>query len=259
LVAFAAIFGGWMWLRASDELSGRPFLLIGIGSLAIASALRANPIGAAAWGCALVLSGGALFLSSEPNKWLIRSLWIAAFGFSSLPLSLTASGWSTNNGTFLIAGLPFVAAQALLLAGYIRHIQKPGASRVGFEEQPIWARNIYPFGIGVLLITSTGLGLFGWEGSLQIGNWIAALFVSFLTFGLIWATPRFRVLNPVRAHWLTPTISWLDRGYQVMWNAYQQLGRLSNIFTNVLEGESGIMWTLLFLALFASFFAQRVP
>lgn len=259
LVAVAAIYGGWMWLRASDELSGRPYWLIGIGSLAVAAALRANPIGSAAWGCALILSGGALFLSSEPNQWLIRSLWAGAFGISALPLSLTAVGWNTNNGTFLFAGVPFVTAQALLLAGFIRQIQKPGTSRLGFEDQPIWARNIYPFGIGVLLITTIGLGLFGWEGALRFGNWIAALAASLLTLGLIWATPRFRILNPVRAHWLAPTNSWFDRGYQALWNAYRQLGRLSNILTDVLEGESGIMWTLLFLALFASFFAQRGP
>lgn len=258
-VALAAIYGGWMWLRAFDELAGRPYWLIGIGSLAVAAALRANPAGAAAWGCALVLSGGALFLSSEPNKWLVRSLWAAAFGFSSLPLSLTASGWETNNGSFLLAGFPFVIAQAFLLAGFIRHIQKPGALRAAYEDQPIWARNVYPIGIAVLLITSIGLGLLGWDGALRIGNWIAALFASLLTLGLIWATPRFRVLNPVRAHWLTPTNSWFDRGYQVLWNSYRQLGRLSNILTDTLEGESGIMWTLLFLALFASIFSQRGP
>ncbi|HUG34122.1 MAG TPA: hypothetical protein VMJ90_05095, partial [Anaerolineales bacterium] len=259
LVAFAAIYGSWMWLRSSDELSGRPYLLIGISALSVAAALRANPVGAAAWGCALVLSGGALFLSSEPNRWMIRSLWIAAFGFSSLPLSLTATGWNTNNGSFILTGLPFVVAHALLLAGFIRHIQKPGASRVGYEDQPIWARNIYPFGIGVLLITTIGLGIVGWEGSLQIGGWIAALFASLLTFSLVWATPRFRILNPVRAHWLIPSDSWLDRAYQLLWNSYRQLGRLSNVLTNILEGESGIMWTLLFLALFASYVAQQGP
>lgn len=258
-IAFAAIYGGWMWLRSSDELSGRPYWLIGVGSLSVAAALRENPVGAAAWGCALVLSGGALFLSSEPNRWMVRSLWIAAFGFSSLPLSLTATGWNTNNGSFILTGLPFVVAQAFLLAGFIRHIQKPGASRVAYEDQPIWARNMYPFGIGVLLITTLGLGFVGWEGSLQLGGWIAALFASLLTFGLVWASPRFRILNPVRAHWLTPGESWIDRVYQALWNSYRQLGRLSNVLTNTLEGESGIMWTLLFLALFASFVAQQGP
>lgn len=259
LVAFAAIYAGWIWLRSSDELSGRPYWLICCGALAVAAALRSNPVGAAAWGCGLVLSGGALFLSSEPNKWLIRCLWIAAFGISTLPLSLTATGWNTNDGSFILAGLPFVVAQAFLLAGFIRHIQRPGGSRVGYEDQPIWGRNIYPIGISVLLITIIGLGLFGWEGALRFGNLIAALAASILTFGLVWATPRFRVLNPVRAHWVGPDSSLFDRGYRMLWNSYRQLGRLSNVFTNILEGESGIMWTLLFLALFVSFFSQRVP
>lgn len=259
LIAMAAIYSGWIWLRSSDELSGRPYWLIGIGSLAVASALRSNPVGAAAWGCALVLSGGALFLSSEPNKWMIRSLWIAVFGFSALPLSLTATGWNSNGGSFLLAGLPFLAAQALLLAGLIRHIQKSGGSRVGYEDQPIWARNIYPFGIAVPLITTIGLGVFGWEGSLQPGNLIAAVPVSLLTFGLVWATPRLRLLNPVRAHWVGPPESWFDRGYRSLWDSYRLLGRVSNVVTNILEGESGIMWTLLFLALFIAFFSQRIP
>ena len=258
-VALAALYGGWMWLRSSDELSGRPYLLIGLGSLAVASALRANPVGAAAWGCAMVLSGGALFLSSEPNKWTIHSLWLAIFAISALPLSMTATGWNTYGGSFILAGLPFIAAQAFMLAGFIRHIQKPAGSRAGFDGQPIWARNIHPFGIAVLLITSIVLGFFGWEGSFQLGTWIAALPTAFLTFGLVWATPRFRILNPVRAHWVGPAESWFDRGYRVLWNSYHQLGRLSRVITDILEGESGIMWTILFLALFVSFFLQRAP
>ena len=103
----AAVYGGWMWLRAPDELNGRAFWLIGMSSLAVAAALRANPIGAAAWGCAIVLSGGALFLSSEQNKWLTRALFIGAWGISSLPFSLTATGWNSGApGSWLdLAGL----------------------------------------------------------------------------------------------------------------------------------------------------------
>ena len=96
LVSFAAIYGGWTWLRAPDELTARPFWLIGMGSLAVAAALRANPVGATAWGCGLILSGGALFLSSEPNKWLNRALFIGAWGISALPFSLTATGWNSG-------------------------------------------------------------------------------------------------------------------------------------------------------------------
>jgi len=111
-----------------------------------------------------------------------------------------------------------------------------------------------------LLATGILLGLFGWDGTLRLGNWIVGLVASLLSLGLLWLTPRLRILNPLRAHWVRPSnLWWLDWGYQPLWALYRRLGQLSHIFTNVLEGESGIMWTLLFLALFISFFTQRTP
>ncbi len=259
LVSFAAIYGSWMWLRAPDDLTGRPFWLIGMGSMAIAAALRSNPIGAAAWGCALILSGGALFLFSERNRWLTRALYVAAFGISALPFSLTSTGW-INGGTGFWLSFPFlIVSHAMLIAGFIRHAQRT-ITRDSNNDQPIWARNVYPIGISILLLTIIILGFFGWEGTLQFGNWIAGLLASVLTFALLWLTPRLRVLNPVRAHWVKPTnASWLDWGYQALWNLYRQMGRVSNSFTNMLEGESGIMWTLLFLVLFITVFTKRTP
>lgn len=259
LVSFAALYGSWMWLRAPDELTGRPYWLIGMGSLAVAAALDANPTGAAAWGCALILSGGALFLASEQNKWLTRALFVGAWGISSLPFSLSASGWNTGSANFWLA-LPFLlVAHAMLIAGFIRHSQRT-ATRVSNEDQQIWAKNVYSIGIFLLLMTIVILSLFGWDGTLQIGNWLAGLAASLLTLGLLWLSPRLRILNPVRAHWVRPTdASWLDWGGQALWGVYRQLGQLSAAFTNMLEGESGIMWTLLFLALFISFFTQGTP
>jgi hypothetical protein len=262
LVSLAAAYGAWQWLRAPDELIGRPFWLIAMGSLAVAAALRANPVGATAWGCGLILSGGALFLSSEQNKWLTRALLIGAWGISALPFSLTATGWKSGFIPPLLGWLawPFlIAAHALLVAGFIRHSLRT-TTRVSSQDQPIWAKNVYPIGIALLLLVTVLLGVYGWEGTLEPGSWFVALITSLLTIVLIWLTPRLRILNPVRAHWVRPTdVSWLDWGYQALWNLYRQLGRVSNVISNVLEGESGVMWTLLVLVLFASFFAQRNP
>jgi hypothetical protein len=262
LVSLAAVYGGWQWLRAPDELTGRPFWLIGMGSLALAAALRADPIGATAWGCGLILAGGALFLSSEQNKWLTRSLLIGAWGISGLPFSLTATGWDSGIVPPLLGWLawPFlIAAHGMLVAGFVRHSLRT-TLRANSEDQPIWAKNVYPIGISLLLLVTILLGFFGWGGTLQFGNWFVAIITSLLIVGLIWLTPRLRILNPVRAHWVRPANgSWLDWGYQVLWNIYRQLGRVSNVISNVLEGESGVMWTLLVLVLFASFFAQGNP
>src|SRR6185503_18678899 len=87
-IAFAALYGAWMWLRAPDEMTGRPYWMVGFSSLAIASALRTNPVGAAAWSCGLILGGGALFLTSVQNKWLERALFICVWAISALPFSL---------------------------------------------------------------------------------------------------------------------------------------------------------------------------
>lgn len=262
LVSLAAIYGGWQWLRAPDELTGRPFWLIGMGSLAVAAALRANPIGAAAWGCGLILAGGALFMSSEQNKWLTRALLIGAWGISALPFSLTATGWNSGIIPPLLSWLawPFlILAHAMLVAGFVRHSLRT-TTRASTEDQPIWAKNVYPSGIALLLFMIILLAFYGWGGTLQFGNWFVSLLTTLLTAGLLWLSPRLRVLNPIRAHWVRPTnASWLEWSYQALWNIYRQLGRASNIISNVLEGESGVMWTLLFLALFISYFAQRNP
>lgn len=249
-----------MWLRAPDELSGRAYWIIGMSSLAVAAALRANPVGAAAWSCAIVLAGGALFLSSEQNPWLARLLLVGAWGISSLPFSLTATGWSSGTSTPLLGWLawPFlILAHAMLIAGFIRHSQRT-ATRPRNEDQPIWARNVYPIGILLLLVVTILLGVFGWQGTLRLGNWLIGVPVLVLAVGIFWLTPRLRILNPVRAHWVRPTgSSWFDILYQALWNLYRQASRVSNVISNMLEGESGILWTLLFLALFISFFTPR--
>jgi hypothetical protein len=259
LISIAALYGAWMWLRAPDELTGRPFWLIGFGSLAVAAALRANPVGAAAWGCVLILAGGALFLSSAQNKWTVRALYIGVWGISALPFSLAATGWLGEGSSFWFAYPFLITSHAMLMAGFVRQIQRT-SGRTTFEDKPLWAKNAYPVGILFLLLTILLLSSFGWEGTLQIGNWLAGLIASLLTLGLVWLSPRLRILNPVRAHWVhSASPTWLDRGYQVFWNLYRQTGRLIETLSAVLEGESGIMWTLLFLALFISFFVQGAP
>lgn len=252
LAVVASLYGGWMWLRAPDELTGRPYWIIGIASLAVISALNGNSTGVVAWGCALILVGGALFLASVQQTWLNRAMLIGAWSLSTLPFSLTASASLGRMGLFA----PFVlVAEALLMAGFIRNALRP-TGRDSLDAQQNWMRTVYPAGIFMLIFFQLLLGLFGWNGSRQIGSWVFAIIVSVLTFGLIWATPRLRILNPVRAHWLNPANSGLSNLYQGFWTIYRVLGRLGQTITNALEGEGGIMWTLLFIILFVSLLTQ---
>ncbi|MCE9646186.1 MAG: hypothetical protein K8S20_09330 [Chloroflexi bacterium] len=252
LAVGASLYGGWMWLRAPDELTGRPYWIIGIASLAVLSALSGNSTGVVAWGCALILVGGALFLASVQQTWLNRAMLIGAWSMSSLPFSLTASAWVGRLGFFTVF---VVVAQALLTAGFIRNALRP-TGRDSLDAQQNWMRTVYPAGIFMLIFFQVLLGLAGWNGSSQIGAWLLAVIVSLLTFGVIWATPRFRILNPVRAHWLTPADSGLNTIYQGFWTIYRIFGNIGQTVTDVLEGEGGIMWTLLFIVLFVSLLTQ---
>ncbi len=259
LSALAAVYGGWMWLRAPDDLTGRPFWMIGLASLAVASALRGNPSGAAAWGVALVLAGASLFLSSVQQVWLNRALFVSALAISALPFSLTASGWQNSLGALDLTLPAFIIAQACLLAGFVRHALRP-STRASLASQPVWARSIYPAGIGLLLIVQLMLGLWGWDGAFQIGAWPVGVAACLLSLGLFWAIPRFAALNPVPAHWLQPaSVSRLDQIYQSFWGLYRWLGSISQTLSAILEGEAGIMWTLVFLILFVILIVQRKP
>jgi hypothetical protein len=257
LTVLAALYGSWMWLRAPDELTGRPYWVISLAALSTISALSGNPLGVVAWGCALILVGGALFLASAQQVWVDRALLVGLWSLSSLPFSLTASAWLGNLGFFL----PFVmTAQALLMAGFARQvIRLTGRTAIDAARQPGWANKIHPAGIILLIIFQVLLGLIGWNGALQVGAWLQALITSLAAFGVIWATPRLRILNPIRANWVHATTSGIGTVYNGFWIIYRILGRISNAITLTLEGEGGIMWTLLFLVLFISFLTQGTP
>ncbi len=255
LAIIAALYGGWMWLRAPDELTGRPYWVISLAALSVISALSGSPLGVVAWGCALILVGGSLFLASAQQVWVDRALLVGVWSLSSLPFSLTASAWLGNLGFFI----PLViAAQSMLIAGFVRQTLR-SAGRTPLESQPGWAGKIYPAGIILLVIFQLLLGIVGWDGAFQVGAWLQALITSALALGLVWATPRLRILNPIRAHWVSPALSGLSTAYSGFWAIYRFLGRISQTVTATLEGEGGIMWTLLFLILFISFVIQGTP
>jgi hypothetical protein len=146
-------------------------------------------------------------------------------------------------------------AQALIMAGYIRHALRT-SGRESFEAQPMWTNTVYPAGIGLLILMELLLGLIGWDGARQTGALLLAITASVLTFGLFWATPRFGIFNPVRTNRAGSTSSAETGGYGFLWGIYQFVSQISSTISNTLEGDGGLMWTLLFLVLFVSVMAQ---
>lgn len=254
LAALAALYAGWMWIRASDELTGRPYWMLGMASLAVAASLRANPTGSIAWGIALLLGGGYLFLNSARQRSLIWLSLFALWGLTALPFSLTASGWtmrSTYSGGMQISALfwiLFLPAQALLLAGFFRHSSNVGETSL--ESQLPWVKVIYPLGLLLLPLSQVLLGLWGWEGARQVGIWWAALTALVLSAGLAWLA--IKVLTRLTIPGATSRwgdvlrLNWL---YRAAWAIYRSLGQVSQVITSTLEGDGGVIWSFILLLL----------
>ncbi len=252
-VALAAVYAGWKWLSLPDEISARPYWIIGMSALSLAAALRGSPEGSAAWGAALVLFGGLSFLYSSRQVWFTRFFAGLALFLLSLPFTLTAAGWM---GIFPLPVLfwpLFLVAHAMLVGGYIRHLFRGGETPFG--ELPRWAQVAYPFGLGIFVITILLTGLWGWPGSLQVGAWmIALLMVALAAFiGIIYLRARRLFVSQreqveeARVSYFAQTQEFLAR---LLWSLYRLTGRLAGYASALLEGDGGLLWTLLLLIIF---------
>ncbi len=251
LVTLAALYAGWKWLSVADELTARPYWIIGMASLAVVAALRGNATGSAALGSTLVLFGSLSFLYSSRNPQMGRILALLALGLGSLPFTLTATSW--QGAEMFIGFWPFLLiAQTLLVVGYIRHILR--ASEDVFAALPRWTQISYPAGLGILALTSIIGGLWGWPGALSLGNWGAALTVFLLSGIMIFILLRITGVNipsgPGEA--LTRLSIVQDAIARLLWGLYILAARIINFIANLLEGDGGLLWTLLLLVVIFS-------
>ena len=256
LAAIAALYAGWMWLRASDEILGRPFWILGLASLAVAESLRGNPVGSMGWGVALILCGGSLFLFSARRRsilWLpLLGLWV----LSTLPFSLTAPAWLTGNNISGLFVIPFLPAQALLMAGFLRHALHPGETTL--ESQEKWVKVIYPTGLLILAAAAILLGFWGWVGARTIGLWWLAGVVILLAAGFTALALRILVrIPPSSASGQWTRLFRLEWLYTILSALYNFLRRIADVITSSLEGEGGLLWSFLLLVLILSLLSTR--
>ncbi len=92
LAALAAFSSSVSWLTSQDELGGRVFWILGTAALAVAAAVRGQPLASLAWGTACIMTGGLLFLAAARPRRLFWIMMLGVLGFSALPFSPTWGG-----------------------------------------------------------------------------------------------------------------------------------------------------------------------
>ena len=251
--AVAAVYGGISWTRAKDELSGRIFWMVGVSGLAFASALQSSPAATLAWSLVLLYSGAILFLTSMRETWMLPIGLLGLFNLTTLPLSPTMKGAELHSH-FHILSLILIIAQTALILGYIRHMVHPAEKLEGVER---WVRVIYPLGLAFLPLTH-----------FLAGNWFApslgvtstspiwpGLIVLLLVTVLGFLTWR-GIQLPDRAFSIFDQLFSLDWFYRLLGWVYNTIGQALAFVTSFLEGEGGVLWALLLVALLVSLISQ---
>lgn len=249
----AGVFGGIAWAGARDELNGRVYWMVGVSAMAFASAIRSQPAAALSWSVTLLYLGAVLFLASARERRFLPIGLLALFNLSSLPHSPTFTGAGLYS-PFNLLIVFLLVAQAALLIGFVKHMLPETAPLAGVER---WVLLIYPLGLTLLPATH-----------LLAGNWLlpdlgaptapptwpslVVLGLALVAGLLAWRGVRvpervFSVLEQIFSlRWVYTFLGWI----------YIGLGQVLAFVTHLLEGEGGVLWAMLLVALLVSLISQ---
>jgi hypothetical protein len=263
MLALAGLYAAIRWLTATDEIEGRPFWIVAWASLAIASVLNGAPRASLAWGIALILPGSLLFLYYPRIQRMNFLLYFGLIGVVGLPFTPAASGWAgLTIGSFSFWTLAFILIHTLLILGYLNRALSPGGEAGALES---WARLVYPLGLIIIVQAILALGLIGWPNSLTLGIWWLPLISTILVITAIFLVRRFDITPPyfqLTSHPSMKALGWflahvepifrMEWVYKIVWQLYNFVGGVLRRFSILLEGDGGILWTILLLVLLIS-------
>jgi energy-converting hydrogenase Eha subunit C len=264
LTTLAVAYSALKWLFAEDAVSGRPYWLIGMSGLALLCVLRGRPETSTAWGLALLLPGGLLFLYSARERGTLVFALLGALGLASLPFTPAAAGWlGLASQPFDAAAMVFVLLHAVLLGGYLRHAFAPGETLRSMDR---WVQSVYPFGLLMLVITQWVAAWFGLPLSFGLATWVGTL-STLLALGGFALGSRVSSAEGQGPGWLNilggRIGGWLGAIFRLDWLYrlgvlfYGAVRRLIAFLTTILEGDGGVLWALVLLALLFSLLSME--
>ena len=270
ITSLFALYSSLMFATRSNKIQSRPFWLVSLAAFGVLCALNGSALESRVWGLASLLSGAMLYLF-EPAVRRIRFLpLLGLIGLVGLPFTLAATGWGGLIGASFRPSLVLVLiSHALLVAGYVRFIFEANTTITALEKQ---ARITFPMGLVFILQTILVLGVVGWPGVFALGQWwmpvISLGLVGLAIFGFIrlglklpftnleQRLPLYRILQAALT-WIENffSLDWMYSGIEIL---FHQIAKVTNAGTDLIEGEGGVLWSLIFLIALISIFVAGV-
>lgn len=256
LVGFAALLFSLIWLNSRDELEGRQAWIMSLGMLIIAAMLRAEIQASLSWSLAAIFSGGLLFLASVRKNVSIWITLLGVLGISTLPFSAAWTGLNLFSSPFSISFILFLSALVLINTGYLRLAYQEIPEPEGLER---WIRVVYPLGLVMLPIVHMVVGLLFIPdiGQIPIISWVISLIiVVFAVLGFLWQQRGGKIPAAISAG-VTAILNfgWLG---SIMHSVFKHLARFLVFSSRILEGEGGILWVMLSIALMLAVLLLRL-
>jgi len=258
IAVVSALYGAFAWVQAPNELDGRPFWILGMAAISLVAAVFRLPEVAIAWGLGLLMSGGVLFLTSNRTRFVSILAFFGIVGASSLPFTPSWVGGLLYNYSGILLFVVFVFSHSLLILGYVRHLVRHTPSLESVER---WMLLVYPIGLTLLIIThwsmawSQGLAQQPGENILSLGWWGGVI-----AFGIGSVFMIFRRQRVSLPSYLSTAFGGLlsfEWVYRLLWWLYRNISRVFSSISHILEGEGGILWSLLMLILLISLVIQQ--
>ena len=271
--ALAGLVGGIGWLRAQDELAGRPYWILATTSLVMAAAILRQPTTSLAWSLVVLLPGSLLFLSSLKNRLLFVIWLLGIMGLIGLPftpawigtnlfqMSYAAEGFAAQSIVVLL-GLIFFIVHVFLVAGYVVLILR-GISHAMTEQQPKVDRWVWLLYLPGLLSLPILHGVLSWaiqpgQANIPLVMWVEGASASGIA-AAIW----YYISRPTQRKRIFFTNQpWFSSGriYQPISQLFDVLAyliaQIIKVTSNLLEGEAGILWAIVLLVLSLAFLQQ---
>ncbi len=266
LTLIAALYSAVMWMTRQNSFEGRPYWVVGFSAFALQSALNGHPGASRVWGLAMLLAGSLLFLFNPPIRRIRFLPMLGLLAFIGLPYTLAASGWEgLLPDQFNLVWVVMILTHAFLVIGYIRYIFEADSTVTGLEK---YARVTFPLGLVILIQTIMVLGIIGWQNVLTTGN----LIISGISLGLVVLAVLFGwkfgfQIKPARISAAQPfsrlaalIIKFFRDLFSLSWvsvlahKVFSRLLLVGDFLNQVIEGDGGILWSLVFIVVLSIFF-----
>jgi hypothetical protein len=258
VILLLMLYSASRWLVAKDEIQGRKYWIAAWSGFLVVCALNGSQASLLGWGSVVLMLSATIFLYSYRANHLVWIPVISIFCMMGFPFTITQLAWSGVFGKFDVFGVSLFIIHSVLIIGGLYHVFQKSEKLDSMEKalQVFYGMGlVFPvIGSYFLLLKmhiSFAITEYWWLGLISAG----LVILGFISIKLLKSKILQLTVNNVR---IEKYIRWFLNFFTFQWFSqafswfHCLIGMILGFLSGVLEGEGGILWAVLLLALLIS-------